>query len=100
MIVRSSDAVLTAWLAGANSRTTPNVNAMNGWPILFSRSRLHFVSRPVVCLLGCVAAPAIERIVKQEPGIQLREVVIEYSRQAKRGREQAGRFGRELKPCG
>ena len=43
-------------------------------------------------LVGGVAAPAIERIVERDAGLELFEIVIIHPRQAERSREQPGRF--------
>ena len=56
------------------------------------RSRLRLVGGPVVGLAGRVAAPAIERVVERDAGLELFEIVIIHPRQAERGREQPGRL--------
>src|SRR6185295_2582917 len=56
--------------------------------------------RPVVGLLGGVAAPAVEGIVEAQRGVELGEVVAIHARVAQRGGEQSGRLGRQVEPRG
>ena len=57
-----------------------------------------FGDRPVVRLVGGVAAPAVEGVVERHAGLELLEVVGIHARQPERGGEQAGRFRREVEP--
>ena len=43
-------------------------------------------------LLGCVAAPAVERIIDHHAGIELLEIVGEHARQAERQGKKPARF--------
>src|SRR5262249_37556795 len=58
------------------------------------------LARPVVGLAGGVATPAIERIIEQHAGFELRKIVGIHARQAERGRQQTRSFGSEIKLCG
>ena len=56
--------------------------------------------RPVVGLVGGVAAPAVEGVIERHPGVELGQVVLVHARQPERGGEQAGGLGRELRAGG
>src|ERR1700737_3031746 len=64
------------------------------------RLRDWFCRWPVMGFAGRVAAPAVERVIKRDAGLELLEIVIIHPRQAQRSREQAGRFRTEIEPCG
>src|SRR5690349_12166415 len=57
---------------------------------LISGSRL--LRGPVMGLVRCIAAPAIEGIVEHKSCLELREIVRIHPRQSERGGEQAGHF--------
>ena len=50
--------------------------------------------------LGRVAAPAIERIVEQHPGLKLLQIVVDTCAKARASGEQTGRLRREIEPRG
>src|SRR5258707_10494418 len=59
------------------------------------RLRDWFCRRPVMGFAGGIPAPAIERVVKRDAGLELLEIVVIDPRQAQRRRQQPGRFGRQ-----
>src|SRR5258708_1626999 len=52
-------------------------------------SGFDFIGRPVVGLAGGVAAPAIERIVEVQSGLELFKIVAVHARQAERRCQEA-----------
>src|ERR1700735_1279466 len=54
------------------------------------------VGGPTMLLARCVAAPAIECVVKSKAGFELFEIVGIHARQTERSREQTRRFRREI----
>src|SRR5260370_10669935 len=64
------------------------------------RSLLFLFGGPVMGFAGRIAAPAIERIVQRDPGLELFEIVVIHPRQSERRREQPRRFRTEIKPPG
>src|SRR3954471_5442071 len=87
----------TPWTRGCGA-AEPDIDTASVISPLVHQLRLWLVGRPVVGLGGGVAAPAKERIIKLQSGLELFEVVAVHARQPERCRQKARGLRRQIQP--